>query len=306
MLAFYAGIFITVSLIAYGFLAVYSGKRIVVQRRIQTYLLNNTPVVESAVAAEEDLSFKERVIAPAWKKMKRKYTKRLSEKEATKLEVKLLQAGQPFGLTPVSFKMLQIVLTIALPAIGAGYSLLLDVSVLITLVLGLGGLAVAVLLPKYYLKSKIEARSKEAEKSLPDILDLLTISLEAGLGFDAAISQVVAKKKGVLANEFKVTLEEMRLGKTRKQALTAMNERIQSEDLKTLIYSIVQAEKLGIGMVTVLRVQTEDIRERRRQRAEEAAMKAPIKMMFPLVFFIFPTLFVILLGPAIIQFMDAM
>ncbi|WP_254788726.1 type II secretion system F family protein [Virgibacillus salinus] len=304
MLAVYVSFFISISLISYGIVAYYTGRSGRVQARIQTYFTNNTPEADQSAAVEELPSFYERVVYPVWKKIKRKYSNKLGQEEASKIEVKLLQAGQPFGLSPVEFKMLQLILIVSFSVVGLGYGLLLSVSVPLLLLLAIMGLAVAVVLPKYYLKTKIERRSKLAEKSLPDVLDLLTISLEAGLGFDAAVSQVAAKKKGVLADEFKVTLEEMRLGKTRKEALNAMNDRILSDDMRTLIFNIVQAEKLGIGMVSVLRVQTEDIRERRRQRAEEAAMKAPIKMMFPLVLFIFPTLFIILLGPAILQLLE--
>lgn len=124
------------------------------------------------------------------------------------------------------------------------------------------------------------------------------------IGFDAALHQVVAKKDGILAQEFKTVLEEMRLGKTRKEALTGLSDRIVSVELRAFAASIIQAEKLGVGMVSVLRVQTEDLRLARKQKAEEKAMKAPIKMMFPLVLFIFPTLFIILLGPAVLQLME--
>lgn len=140
-----------------------------------------------------------------------------------------------------------------------------------------------------------------ALREFPDILDLLTVSLEAGLGFDAAITKVVSKKEGVLANEFHRSLEEIRLGKTRREALSGIRDRLEVDSIKAFISSVLQAEKLGIGMVQVLRVQSNEVREQRRQRAEEAAMKAPIKMLFPLVLFIFPSLFIVLLGPAIIQ-----
>jgi tight adherence protein C len=129
--------------------------------------------------------------------------------------------------------------------------------------------------------------------------------LEAGLGFDSAISKMVAKKEGVLAAEFRRCLEEIRLGKTRREALTGVKERLVFDEIKVLISSILQAEKLGIGLVQVLRVQSQEVRDKRKQRAEEQAMKAPIKMLFPLVLFIFPSIFIVLLGPAAIQFMQA-
>lgn len=144
-----------------------------------------------------------------------------------------------------------------------------------------------------------------ALREFPDILDLLTVSLEAGLGFDAAVTKVVSKKEGVLASEFHRCLEEIRLGKTRREALSGIRERLEVDAVNSFISSILQAEKLGIGMVKVLRAQSQEVREQRKQRAEEAAMKAPIKMLFPLVLFIFPSLFIVLLGPAILQFIAA-
>ncbi|WP_231571567.1 type II secretion system F family protein [Gordoniibacillus kamchatkensis] len=168
----------------------------------------------------------------------------------------------------------------------------------------LAGLAIAVIMPRWYLALRIKRRSRQALKELPDVLDLLTVSLEAGLGFDAALSKLVAKKEGALAAEFQRCLEEIRLGKTRREALLGVRERIELEEMKLLIGSILQAEKLGIGLVQVMRVQSQEVREQRKQRAEEAAMKAPIKMLFPLVLFIFPSLFIVLLGPALIQFIE--
>ncbi|WP_054636872.1 type II secretion system F family protein [Thalassobacillus sp. C254] len=215
-----------------------------------------------------------------------------------------MQAGQPFNLSPVEFKIYQLFLFLLLPAIGAGYGLLIGAEMVLVLLFAFAGTGASLIFPKHYLKRKAQKRSKLAFKELPDTIDLLTISLEGGLGFDAALSKVVSKKKGVLADEFKICLEEIRLGKTRKEALSNINNRIVLDELKSLVYNIVQAEKLGIGMVSVLRVQTEDIREKRRQKAEEAAMKAPVKMLFPLVLFIFPTLFIILLGPAVLQIIE--
>ncbi|GAA0591019.1 hypothetical protein GCM10009001_03800 [Virgibacillus siamensis] len=298
MLVLYISLFITVSLFLYGITSIFRKERDIVQQRIDTYLIKN-----HNEAAATEASFKERILVPVWADLKKNFRKKLGREKAAKMELKLLQAGEPFGMGPVEFKIIQMLLIILLTVVAVVYSLALQFNGGIVLLAAVIGCAVAIQLPNSYLKIKIDKRSRLAIKELPDVLDLLTISLEAGLGFDSAVSQVVKKKKGILAEEFKVMLEEMRLGKIRKNALNDLSRRIQLEELKTIVYSIVQAEKLGVGMVSVLRVQTEDMRERRRQQAEEKAMKAPIKMMFPLVIFIFPTLFIILLGPAILQFM---
>lgn len=299
----YISFFICASLFFFSILALAFKfeKKTNIQKRIDYYFLHDASSgVETEL--EEELSFSDRIIKPFWKSFKTRLQKRLNKEKASQLELKLAQAGHPFGGSVVEFKIFQVSLMVILPIIAGGYAFLLHVPFTIKMIICLVSFLGALMLPKYYLKLKIEKRSKRALKELPDTLDLITTSLEAGLGFDAALSKVVSKRKGVVSDEFKLALEEMRLGNTRKEALIGIRERLPVEELKTVISSIIQAEKLGIGLVSVLRVQTEDIREQRKQRAEEAAMKAPIKMLFPLVLFIFPTLFIILLGPVILEF----
>ena len=298
-------VFVSVGLLTYGIIATLTSKKLQIENRIDTYIKQDSAFQNPEVKKVLELPFHKRVLIPAWKDVKRIYKRRLGTDKTSKLEMKLLQAGQPFQLSPVDFQIVLLVLAVVFPIVGLVFGFLVNATSLVKIILTLLGFMIAIILPKNYLKSKAEKRAKLASKELPDILDLITISLEAGLGFDAALSQVVSKKNGVLSYEFKICLEEMRIGKTRKEALTGVSERVKSDELRSLIYNIIQAEKLGVGMVSVLRVQAEDIREWRKQTAEEAAMKAPIKMMFPLVLFIFPTLFIILLGPAVIQFMGS-
>jgi tight adherence protein C len=246
-----------------------------------------------------------RILSKALVISKKSLRKKMPSDKAAKLEKQLLQAGSPFGMTPVEFRLLQLTLLVILPFGAFMYGVLLSLPFNGKLICALFGAGAAVFIPKLYLKQKQKARNKLALRELPDVLDLLTVSLEAGLGFDSALSKVVSKKEGVLVGEFHRCLEEVRLGKTRREALSGVKERLTVHDISVLISSILQAEKLGIGMVQVLRVQSDEIRDQRRQRAEQEAMKAPIKMLFPLVLFIFPSLFIVLLGPAILQFMDA-
>ncbi|WP_233269544.1 type II secretion system F family protein [Alteribacillus sp. YIM 98480] len=273
------------------------------ERRINTYFYYTKASLKEM--DEEELSFYQRVFKPGWKNVKKRFQKKLNRERISQLEKKLLQAGQPFGWSPVEFQLFQYLLAVASPLIVFAVFIVLGQPVSRSVLIALAVILLALFLPRYYLKVKAQKRIQNALKELPDTLDLLTISLEAGLGFDAALSKVVTSKQGVLADEFQNCLEELRLGRTRKEALSGMLERLSFDELKNFIYNVIQAERLGIGMVNVLKVQAEDVRESRRQRAEEAAMKAPIKMMFPLVLFIFPTLFIILLGPAILQFMEA-
>lgn len=250
---------------------------------------------------EKATSFYERVFYPFVKG----YKKKLPGHKVAKIEQKLLQAGSPFNMSPAEFRLIQLLLLIVFPILFGLYGMLLKNDLSSAILFGLVGFAVSMLLPNFYLKQKAKQRSKQALKELADTVDLLSVSLEAGLGFDAAISKIVEKRDGVLSDEFSRCLEEMRLGKTRREALTGIKERLIVQEVNILISNILQAEKLGIGMVQVLRIQSQDVRERRKQRAEEEAMKAPIKMLFPLVFFIFPSLFIVLLGPAVIQFLEA-
>jgi len=167
---------------------------------------------------------------------------------------------------------------------------------------GLGFMAfvgsIGFVLPTTWVKMKGDQRKAMITRTLPDALDLLTISVEAGLGFDMALQKVVEKLKGPLPQEFGRALYEMRLGKPRREALKDMAERTQNPDLMQFISSLVQADKLGVSIGNVLRVQADQMRLKRRQRAEQQAQKAPLKMSFVLVFFVLPALLTVLLGPA--------
>ena len=159
--------------------------------------------------------------------------------------------------------------------------------------------------PDLFLSSKIQNRKSQVERELPDALDLLTVSVEAGLGFDGALMKVAEKTDGVLANEFVLMLQECHMGKPRRDALRDMANRVEVDDLTSFCGSIILADTLGISISNVLRTQSQQMRQKRRQRTEEKAMKAPIKMLFPMVMFIFPAIFVILLGPAALRIMKA-
>lgn len=274
------------------------------QRLARIEPANSDSNTTSKGEAKKTSSLLNRTISPLWKQIKRSFRRKMQIEKEEKIESRLLQAGSPFQMTPVDYRLLQISVFVLLPVLSGIYGYMLGFGagqqVLLVLLAMLAGTA----LPPYYLKLKSTQRNKAALKELPDILDLLTVSLEAGLGFDAALSKLVAKKKGILPAEFQRCLEEIRLGKTRREALLGLKERVTLDEMKSLVSSILQAEKLGIGMVSVLRIQSQEVREQRKQRAEEAAMKAPIKMLFPLVLFIFPCLFIVLLGPAVIQFLD--
>ncbi len=154
--------------------------------------------------------------------------------------------------------------------------------------------------PDFFLSRRIGARRDEMGRALPDTLDLLCVSVEAGLGFDSAIAKVCEKMHGPLVDEFDLMAREIRIGETRRQALRNLAARTESQEVGSFARSIIQAEELGTSLGRTLRVQAQDMRVRRQLAAEEKAMKAPIKLLFPTVLFIFPALFIVIIGPAAI------
>ncbi|MBI5956622.1 MAG: type II secretion system F family protein [Chloroflexi bacterium] len=212
---------------------------------------------------------------------------------------RLTLAGNPRGLLANDFLGLQGFLALILG--GGGFLLLylgknpLPKTVILTAVFT----ALGFYLPNIWLSRQISQRQDAIVKALPDALDLLTISVEAGLGFDAAMAKVVEKWTNPLTMEFARVIGEIRMGKARREALREMAQRCEVPDVTTFIAAIIQADQLGVSIARVLRIQSEQMRVRRRQRAEQKAHEAPVKMVFPLVLLIFPSLFVVILGPAI-------
>jgi tight adherence protein C len=165
-----------------------------------------------------------------------------------------------------------------------------------TLLMGLLGF----FLPVVWLSRRIRRRQQEVIKTLPDALDLLTISVEAGLPFDGAMQRVAEKWDNEISRAFERMLNEMRMGKSRREALRNMASRIEVPDVTSFVAALVQADQLGISIAKVLRIQSEQMRIKRRQRAEEKARQAPIKMLIPMTFLIFPTILIVILGPALL------
>ena len=168
-----------------------------------------------------------------------------------------------------------------------------------------GGAILGFMAPDFYLSSRANGRGSAILDQLPDALDLLTISVEAGLGFDAAIVKVTEKLKGPLSDEFKRAAAEQRVGKSRQEALRGINDRVDVKELQGFISAIIQADQLGVSMSKVLRIQSETLRTERRQRAEEKAARAPILIMLPTVGCIFPSLFIVILAPAALSAMKS-
>jgi tight adherence protein C len=155
--------------------------------------------------------------------------------------------------------------------------------------------------PTFVLNAKVRSRQAAVAAELPDALDLLSVSVEAGLGFDGAVQKLTEHMKGPLIEEFELALGEMRIGESRQEALKKMAERSASPEMASFVRAIIQADQLGISLGRILRIQAGDTRLKRQLLAEEKAMKAPIKMLFPTVAFIFPAMFIVILGPAFLN-----
>lgn len=167
-------------------------------------------------------------------------------------------------------------------------------------------LAIGIFGPEARLNGAIGKRRKEMERQLPDVIDLLVISVEAGLGFDAALGRVIQNVPGELSREFQRTLQETRVGVSRTDALRNLTARTDVDDLNSFVLALIQADQFGVSIARVLRVQAEEMRVRRRQRAQEKAFGAPVKLIFPLLIFIFPALFIVILGPAAITIYETL
>lgn len=262
-------------------------------------------VVQPRSLEEMELNqpFYDRTVRPLIQRLS-KVGKRRDGGIIARIDSKLERAGYPGGLRGADWMGVKLLAAIVF-GIGAFLLLLLLTGGTFTVAM-LGafvGLMVGFLGPEFWLGKKVKARSMEMVLQLPDVLDLLTISVEAGLGFDAALAKVVEKMKGPLVDEFQQSLAEVRMGRTRRDALRDVAARADDQSISNFIGAIVQAEQLGVPIAKVLQIQSQQLRIVRRQRAEEAAAKAPIKMLFPMVGCIFPTIFIVILGPAVITVM---
>lgn len=254
------------------------------------------------VSEDVALSLKERVGKPLFDGAMRTLAGMLPKGLIAGIETKLTLAGSPMTLT--NFLMFQVASVLVFGMLGF---LLLVTSggvSMMTLFMFVVAAVMGVMLPKLWLNQRVAARQTAIVKSLPDALDLITVCVEAGLGLDAALARVAERVEGPFGEELSRTLREIALGKMRRDALRELGERTGVQDLQTFVNAVIQAEQMGSSIGQVLRVQSDQLRIRRRQRAEEQAYKAPVKMIFPLVLCIFPTLFIVILGPAVITIMQ--
>src|SRR5829696_975997 len=217
---------------------------------------------------------------------------------------KLVMAGSPFGWDPDRVLVAKVACLCGGVVLGLLFLALFDFAWPLRV---LGFLAIALLgywLPNIVLTNAVQRRQDEIRSALADSIDLLTICVEAGLGFDAALAHVSKNTDGPLADEFYRTLQEVQLGRSRNEAMRNLADRSNIPELRAFVLAMVQADIFGVSVANVLRIKAKDMRVKRRQLAEERAMKVPIKVLFPVLFCIFPALFVVILGPAIMRIAD--
>jgi tight adherence protein C len=271
------------------------------QARLEEF--NQTGEQVNLEKLEMSRPFTERVIYPIARKLGELAIKVTPQNQLQSISHKLEQAGSPGRLDPTLFLAIQFIalvffagVVILVFTVGQSKMVFWKV-ILISLIFGMIGF----FFPRLWLTSRIQRRQKSVRKAMPDALDLLTICVEAGLGFDAAMSKVSEKWTSELSLAFARVIKELQLGKLRRDALRDMADRIGLTELTSFVAAVIQSEQLGVSLAKVLRIQSDQMRIRRRQMAEEEAHKAPVKMIIPMALLIFPALMIVLLTPAAIQ-----
>jgi tight adherence protein C len=249
-------------------------------------------------------SMNERVVGPLTEKLANMTMKVMPKTDPALIHNRLMAAGVGQSMTSQMYMAVKG----GLIACSLGFGLLLAVTgavpFLVGLLMAIGGAAIGFIAPDFYLNSRIRGRKTIMQAELPNVLDLLSVSVEAGLGFDAALVKLNERMEGPLVDEFALVLHEMRVGESRLSALKHLGERCEVHEVSQFCRAIIQADQLGIALSRILKVQSKDMRIRRQLAAEEKAMKAPVKMLFPTVIFIFPAMFVVALGPAALSLMQ--
>lgn len=274
----------------------------VARRQVQANLKRASAyAVVEADDSELGKSFHERLIAPSMQRFALLAVRFSPAGKRAELTRKIRAAGlEVRPQTLLGVKGLLTCAGIAVIILGGGAGSLPSLMMgLLLFIMGFMGV-------DFWLNGRVRGRREEMERMLPDTLDLLTVSVEAGLGFDSAVAKVCEKMTGPLIEEFDLMAREIRVGETRRQALRNLGERVDSNDVTTFARAIIQADELGTSLGRTLKVQADDMRIHRQLAAEEKAMKAPVKMLFPTVIFIFPAMFIVILGPAFLNIMASL
>jgi tight adherence protein C len=308
-----AGLFIAIGVLVFAAIAVLitgfatESHAVRIQERVEDVQQRSRVVMEGTqLDTELSKSIGQRLILPGLQRVRSQVMQLAPSRAVAAARNKLDRAGSPSGLTVGSFLTLRFIAFIAgLIAAGALF-ILWPTPMLLHRVFGGGLLALlGILGPDYYLDLKIKGRQYTIRKSLPDAIDLLVVSAEAGTGLDGALAVVIKRKEGPLVDEFSRVLAEMRLGKGRQQAWEDMANRVDLDELRMLVGALRQAEQLGVSIAKTLRTQADSLRTQRSLRVRQIAASLAIKMLFPLIFFILPALFITVLGPGLMTVMSS-
>ncbi len=281
-----------------------TGNAIPLQERLAQYAERDVP--ESLEEIELSLSFQDRILIPMLRQVANFTVRFTPQKQLEEARHLIDMAGLAGTLEPTSFFALRIVATVGLGLLAfLLFFVFTSTTAPTTAILyTVGGAALGYFFPMLWIRSKITRRQTNILKALPDALDLLVICVDAGIGFDQAMGKVYDKWDNELAIAFGRVLRELQLGMPRRDALKAMADRMDVPDVTSFVAAIIQADQLGVSMAQILRIQSDQMRVKRRQRAQEKAQQAPVKMMIPMVLLIFPSIWIVLLGPAAIILMN--
>jgi tight adherence protein C len=281
------------------------------QTRLAEFSTREKPLTLEEIELSQP--FSQRVLLPNLRRLGQFASRFTPQSSLESIQHQLDLAGNPPGLDPTTFWAGRIIATVGL----GGFILLVTflapadsvlsirTGTLKALAFALGGSLLGFFLPVMLLSSRIKRRQEIILKAMPDALDLLTVCVEAGLGFDQAMVKVSEKWENELSLAFERVIQEVRLGKLRREALRDMADRMDLSDMTSFVAAIIQADQLGVSMGKVLRIQSDQMRMKRRQRAEKKAHEAPIKMLIPMAFLIFPAIYIVLLGPAVLILMNS-
>lgn len=271
-----------------------------VESRLRTYAAATgaAPAPPTLEELELQVPFGDRVIRPLLGRLAKAIARATPEQKRQELQRRLNLAGKPYGLEATEFTVVRYLAAALMTLIGFGLGRNFGpgLGLIFTLAGGLFGF----FFPWLWLRQQVNGRRSEIEFSLPNAIDLLSVSVEAGLSFESALATVSEKLGGPLAQEFLQCLQEIRLGRPRLEALDDLGRRVGVEDVHNLVQAIIQSAQLGTPISQILVLQADEIRRRRRQRAQELGARAPLKMLIPMITCIFPTLWVMLLGPAVL------
>ncbi len=293
-------LFLSVFLMIYGLLLVLGKQKLTIEKRVYDIQEQGYPAKEN----KEHKSFMERMLKPVYQGITKMMIKTTPSKNVEQFQRKLESAGLLKSGNKEKWLYIKGMLMLIVASSSGALVYTETENLMFAFFLFLFMLLFVNVFFNFFLSRKVTARRERILRDLPYTLDLITVSVEAGLSFDGAMARVVSNIRGDLCDEFGKSLKEIRMGIERKVALRNMSNRCEVEELSMFITSIIQADELGVSLGKVLRIESDNLREHRKQVVREKAMKAPVKMLFPLVFFIFPAIFIIILGPVVIQMMD--